>query len=151
MSSLRRVEAAERTPDRERLCLSVSERQSRYRRWRCSLEKWLHRSRKSFQIELPGPERPSQSLGDPIRQEATSCEGLGGGISIRLSRPREVDATCTPDLRERRFARNTIEDDGSLLDLSEDGLAGWDPFVNWFVTYWLTRGPRGASWLARRI
>jgi hypothetical protein len=59
---------------------------------------------------------------------------------MRLSRPREVDATRTPDSGSDDSRETRLEDCGSLLDLSEDGLAGWDPFVNWFVTYCLTRG-----------
>jgi hypothetical protein len=59
-------------PNKGRRCLTVEEMESgsfqarqfvRNGRGRWSLEKRLNRSRKSFQIKLPSPERPSQSLG----------------------------------------------------------------------------------------
>lgn len=33
-----------------------------------------------------------------------------------------------------------VAEDRDPLDLLDGGLQEWDPFVDWFVAYWLSRG-----------
>jgi hypothetical protein len=57
---------------------------------------------------------------------------------MRRSTFRKAD-DLAPRSEDESQERLGSEEHGSSLDLSKEGLEGWDPFVDWFVSYWLSR------------
>jgi hypothetical protein len=59
---------------------------------------------------------------------------------MRRVRSRETDSARAVGTASEAGSPARLGEADSALDLSEDDLAGWDPFVDWFVSYWLSRG-----------